>query len=205
MEDLGTNELDLTAPSEYREISIWLDKYEDLFSDFDESDYSARTLSDNFLTEIRKLVQEVEAGKVELKFNLMACEPNPVIEAFIIKNIHDYFASRAKAAKAEMSGILRNGGLLALGGFALITVLILVGHNLTGNMFFKGFEMMLDPLGWFLIWNGLDMVFVQSKKEQPTINFNLKMTNAKLTFMAFGMPVMIEEAPEEQQQLPLAS
>ena len=65
--------------------------------------------------------------------------------------------------------------------------------------------MMLDPFGWFLVWNGLDMVFVQSKKEQPTVDFNLKMTNAKLTFMAFGMPVIIEEPVEEHEQLLKAS
>lgn len=202
MEDLTTFE----TPGDYREISIWLDKYDDLFSEFDSSSFKARTLSDNFLTEVRKLVHEAQDAKnIELKFNLMQDEPNVETEALIIKNMHDYFASKAKAAKDEMTSTLRKGGLLSLAGFALITFLILVGHTWSNFILLKGAEMMLDPFGWFLVWNGLDMVFVQSKKEQPTVDFNLKMTSAKLTFMAFGMPVMIEEPVEETEQLLKAS
>jgi len=204
MDEMGTPEM--TEQSEYRDISIWLDKYEDLFSAYDSSNFGARTLSDNFLTEVRKLVHEShDSRNVELKFNLMADQPNPVIEAFIIKNIHDYFALKAISAKGEMTRILRTGSLLSLAGFGLITFLVLVAHNWGSFFLIKGAEMMLDPLGWYLIWIGLDMVFVQSKKEQPTIDFNLKMTTAKLTFMAFGMPEMVEETPQQNEPLSLAS
>lgn len=203
---MDTIETTETNPNEYREISIWLDRYEDLFSEYDSSHFKARTLSDNFLTEVRKLVHEVESANVELKFNLMADEQNPETEEVIINNIHEYFAAKATAAKNEMRQILRTGGLLSAAGFAIIIFMVTVGHNFSELMLVKGLEMMIDPLGWFLVWNGLDMVFVQSKKEQPTVDFNLKMTNAKLSFMAFGMPVMIEEEQTQiQQPLPLAS
>ncbi len=203
---MDTFETTETNPNEYREISIWLDRYEDLFSEYDSSHFKARTLSDNFLTEVRKLVHEVESANVELKFNLMADEQNPETEEVIISNIHEYFAHKADIAKAEMRQILRTGGLLSAAGFAIIIFMVTVGHNFSELMLVKGLEMMIDPLGWFLVWNGLDMVFVQSKKEQPTVDFNLKMTNAKLSFMAFGMPAIIEEEPTQiQQPLPLAS
>ena len=204
---MDTIEITETNPNEFREISIWLDKYSDLFSEYDSSHFKARTLSDNFLTEVRKLVHEVESANVELKFNLMADEPNPETEEVIISNIHDYFAAKATAAKNEMRQILRTGSLLSVAGFAIIIFMVTVGHNFSELMLVKGLEMMIDPLGWFLVWNGLDMVFVQSKKEQPTVDFNLKMTNAKLSFMAFGMPAMPEEEAtnEIQQPLPLAS
>lgn len=196
MEETGTNEI--TDGSECREISIWLDKYEDLFSEYDESNYKNRTLSDNFLTEIRKLVHEADSANVELKFNLMADEPNLETESVIINNMHSYFEHKAKDAKSEKRNILRTGGLLSVAGFAMITFIIMVGHSWSSNLLFKGSEMMLDPLGWFLIWNGLDMIFVQSKKEQPHIDFNHKMANAKLTFSAFGLPVMLDtEATHE--------
>ena len=203
---MDTIETTETNPNEFREISIWLDKYDDLSSEYDSSHFKARTLSDNFLTEVRKLVHEVESANVELKFNLMADEQNPETEEVIISNIHEYFAHKADIAKAEMRQILRTGGLLSAAGFAIIIFMVTVGHNFSELMLVKGLEMMIDPLGWFLVWNGLDMVFVQSKKEQPTVDFNLKMTNAKLSFMAFGMPAIIEEEPTQiQQPLPLAS
>lgn len=200
MEEAGTNE-----KNEYSEISIWLDKYADLFSEYDESHFKARTLSDNFLTEIRKLVHEAPTEKVEMKFNLMADEANAETETLIIDNIHSYFESRAKDAKNKKFHILRKGGLLTLAGFALITFIILVGHTWSSIVILRGFEMMLDPLGWFLTWTGLDMIFVQSKKEQPHIDFNMRMTNAKLTFAAFGMPEVLAAPAVETDELRLAS
>lgn len=53
------------------EISIWVDTYDDVFSDFDSRPYDNRELSDDFLTEVRKMVRSNAPGKVELKFHLM--------------------------------------------------------------------------------------------------------------------------------------
>ncbi len=204
MEEFATPE-EMMPQSEYREISIWLDKYEDLFSDFDSSAFHERTLSDNFLTEVRKLVHQVDSDKIELKFNLMADATNTEIEGVIISNIHDYFILQAKAAQAEKQRILSTGGILTAAGFTLISILIVIGHNWGGNMILNGLEMMLDPFGWFLCWTGLDMIFVQSKKEKPTIDFNMKMANAKLTFLTFGMPVILEEIEQTVEELRKAS
>ena len=203
MEEIGTPQVNV--PTDYRDISIWLDKYEDLFSDFDSSHFKARTLSDTFLSEIHKLVHEVKSDNVELKFNLMLDQPDAEIESVITNNIHNYFAAKAERAKNEMTTMLRNGALLAGGGFLLIIFLITLGHTWNTLLVLKGFEMMLEPLGWFLVWNGLDMIFVQAKKEQPAIAFNKKMTNAKLTFISFGMPVMMDEIPQTHEELQLAS
>ena len=41
-----------------RDISIWLETYDDIFSDFDPKAYSERVLSDDFLVEIRKVSYE---------------------------------------------------------------------------------------------------------------------------------------------------
>lgn len=36
------------------EISIWLDSYNDIFSDFDSRPISLRSLSDDFITQVKK-------------------------------------------------------------------------------------------------------------------------------------------------------
>lgn len=43
---------------EMSEISIWLDNYDDIFSDFDPRPYSQRSLSDDFLAEAKKIEHE---------------------------------------------------------------------------------------------------------------------------------------------------
>lgn len=39
-------------------ISIWLDTYDDIFSDFDYRQFSEKALSDDFLTELQKMYRE---------------------------------------------------------------------------------------------------------------------------------------------------
>ena len=48
------------------EVSLWVDNYDEFFSDFDPRPYSQRTLSDDFLHEAKKAVREKASGKVEL-------------------------------------------------------------------------------------------------------------------------------------------
>lgn len=52
------------------------------------------------------------------------------------------------------------------------------------------------PIGWFLAWTGLDMMFQQSKKEQDTIDFNLKMTKANISYASFGIPMDLMPSTE---------
>ena len=40
-------------------IFLWLDDFDDIFSDFDPRPYSARELSDDFLDEVRKIAAEM--------------------------------------------------------------------------------------------------------------------------------------------------
>ncbi|MBK6275849.1 MAG: hypothetical protein IPF58_14690 [Saprospirales bacterium] len=50
--------------SDIYEISIWLDAYDDIFSSFDSRPLSERTVSDDFLSEVKKFVMK----KAEIKF-----------------------------------------------------------------------------------------------------------------------------------------
>ena len=43
---------------EKTQISLWLDDYADIFSDFDPRPFSQRALSDDFLNEAKKVVRE---------------------------------------------------------------------------------------------------------------------------------------------------
>lgn len=174
-----------------QDISIWVDKYGDLFSDYDSRDFTERALSDDFIMEVRKLVRELPSEKIEIKFNLMEEPSNPETEAIIIKNIHEHFAYYADVVQKEMNQIFRNGCLMCAGGFGLIVSLAFLSSMATESSFINGSHLALEPIGWFLAWTGLDMVFQQSKKEQETIDFNLKMTRAEITFMSFGISLDI--------------
>ena len=49
-------------------VSLWLDTYEDIFSDFDPHPYGQRALSEDFLAEARRAVRDRRDEVPELRF-----------------------------------------------------------------------------------------------------------------------------------------
>ena len=61
------------------EISLIIDTYDDIFSDFDPRPYSQRALSDDFLLEARKASKDKVSGTFELNFLVYcAAAPSPL-------------------------------------------------------------------------------------------------------------------------------
>ena len=56
--------------SEHITISLWLDSYNEMFSDFDPRPYSKRTVSDDFILQIRKVAKNRYRKKMTLKILL---------------------------------------------------------------------------------------------------------------------------------------
>src|SRR3989339_701864 len=50
------------------QVSMWLDGYDDIFSDFDPRPYSQRSLSDDFLSEAKKVSSGKTGDRLELRF-----------------------------------------------------------------------------------------------------------------------------------------
>ena len=53
--------------------------------------------------------------------------------------------------------------------------------------YLHGIILMLEPVGWFTTWTGLDLVFQNSRKDQSTLDFNSKMATAEITFSSFAV------------------
>src|SRR5690349_16056289 len=104
------------------ELSIWLDTYDDIFSDFDSRPYTDRALSDDFLNEMRKIVREKPGGSVELKLLIPTRLHNIETERIIIKNLHTHFHHAAQLLGDEMRQTTRRGYLFATLGLILMII-----------------------------------------------------------------------------------
>lgn len=195
------------------EISIWIDKYDDVFSEFDSRPFTDRALSDDFLREVHKMASGKQAGKVQLKFHLLDDNRNSESESIITYNLQAHFNHIVEDLKEEKRQILKKGYWLLGLGFILILFIFYLTTISSETAYLHGVILMLEPVGWFLTWTGLDQVFQTSRKNKVELDFNLKMASAEIMFCSFGLNVTensIEQAkpktviPMDQNNLRVA-
>lgn len=186
------------------EISIWIDKYDDVFSDYDSRTFAERALSDDFLRELHKMISEKKTSEVQLKFHLLNDQSNSEWEEVIKNNLRSHFKNVADVLKDEKKQILNKGYRLLGIGFALILFIFYLTINAESGVYLHGIILMLEPVGWFTTWTGLDLVFQTSRKDQSTLDFNTKMASAQITFSSFAAVQETDtETPRQKSVIPM--
>jgi len=166
-------------------ISLILDSYDDIFSDFDPRPYSERALSDDFLLECRKASRDKPSDGTELELRLLVPEKKRDInnEAKIKKRLKSHFQKHYGEKRREQ-GIMRNQGFVIF----LIGILLLLTGTLVYDypgFLFKLMLVVFEPAGWFSMWVGLEKIFLSMEGKQPEIGFYRKMANMKVLFFSY--------------------
>jgi hypothetical protein len=167
------------------ELSIWLDHYDDIFSDFDSRPYETRSLSDDFLNEAKKMAREQSGGKIELKLLMPAAQRNPETESVVIKSLHSHFRHFIHAIETEMKHARVKGYNLATAGILTMTISAIIINITQTNIYLNTLRVILEPAGWFLVWTGLDHILYVSKGKHSELDFNSKMAHSEITFLSF--------------------
>lgn len=171
------------------EISIWLDTYDDIFSDFDPRPYSQRSLSDDFLAEAKKASREKTSGKVELRFLIPNEVRDPELEAIIRKRLHEHFRKHAGVVEEEIEKAKRRGYKFIGTGFFLLLAtayIIWVDHESLSTSLMR---VITEPSGWFLSWTGMDQILNTYKQKKPDLDFYNKMAKADIEFISITCPL----------------
>ena len=171
---------------ELSQMSLWLDDYNDLFSDFDPRPYSKRALSDDFLTEAKRVAKETSQGKIELKLLVPAMKRNTRTENIIKKHMKEHFRKQHTHLQEKRKGILKEGVLFIISGviLMLVTTFILYKHEEV-HFFLTFLSIIAEPGGWFLFWEGLNLIIFQAKERNSDMVFNHKMANSAIEFLSY--------------------
>ena len=153
------------------EVSLWLDHYDDIFSDFDPRPYSQRAISDDFLKEAKKVTREIKPGVLELRFLIPGNHQKAEHENMIRKRLREHFRKHADIVEAEQRMMVRKGALMALTGFLLLIVAAWVDYSNGGEFIWSVVAVVLEPAGWFTIWVGFDSILFKSKEKKPDHEF----------------------------------
>lgn len=170
------------------EISIWVDNYDDVFSDFDSRPYDSREFSDDFLEQVRRMARENATGRqVTLKFHLMPDLRDEYTEMIITDNLQAHFKRFAQRIRNDMNHILRKGIILSIVGATFGLLLGFLESKHGSNSYMDSFNVFVQPLFWFMFLTGLDYIFKYSREEKPFLDFNVKMGNANIAFSSFAV------------------
>jgi len=168
------------------EVSLWIDSYTEIFSDFDPRPYSERALSDDFLYEAKKAVKEKPSGKIELKFLTPDAKRVPKDEETIKKRLRGHFKARFEELQKEEMARNERGIAFVFAGVALMFVATYILLNLAEpNLWGHFLVVLLEPGGWFLFWEGLNMVIFKQKKEREEFVFYRKMSKCGISFTSY--------------------
>lgn len=167
------------------DIPLWLDEYNDIFSDFDPRHYSERALSEDFLVELKRASAD-KNEKFELLLLVPAGKRMHYDEVVIKRRMMEHFSRHYNLLHKEMHGIINRGLIVTVIGILLMfaaTYLMFTYGEKTLLMSFA--IVLLEPAGWFLFWEGLNQVIFESKKTTPDAKFYEKMSKCRISFMSY--------------------
>ncbi len=166
------------------EISLILDTYDDIFSDFDPRHYSQRALSDDFLQEIKRASRDKPTGTIEIKFMMPAHLRSREQENIIARRLHEHFHKHYLKEQEEIKRIKREGLLLAGLGVLFLFISAYL-YTLSEKLFIYLLIVIFEPAGWFSVWTGLDQWYYTAKSKKPDAAFYEKMSKADISFVGY--------------------
>ena len=176
--------VETTAP-ELSEISIVLDTYDDIFSDFDPRPFSERALSVDLLVEMRRRKVESRKGKkVEVRFLIPAKMRDTKIEAVIRKRLREYFRGELKEAEGKAKARRMKGLAFIAGGAALLLAVGYAYTKMEPSSIVTVAEILLTPPGWFSMWVGLEKVVEEQEELKSIREMSRKFSEGEFIFIS---------------------
>jgi hypothetical protein len=142
-----------------QEISIAIDSWDDVFSDFDPSPLEQRILSEDFLLELRKRYRETQRGNYIITIYAPIALKDDASERIVIKRLKQYFRFRHLATVKEINDVRRKGTLFVFFGIIFLSTLTLIAYyKMLSLLALELLGIVLMPLGWFGIWEGFSRI-----------------------------------------------
>jgi hypothetical protein len=164
-------------------LHIALDTYDDIFSDFDPSGYEHRILSDDFLKEMQKRYVETRHGEFEVRFSIPTVLRSPKTEALIKKRLKEYYLNQIKLIDVEIEKRKRFGIIYFFTGFVVLLLTVYSGELFPNSHIAQILGILLTPLGWFGMWEGVGQYVQAPLKFEEQKRFYNKLAKASYVFM----------------------
>lgn len=167
------------------ELSVWLDCYDDIFSDFDPRPYQERALSDDFLAMARKEILKKTGGELELTFLLPRGMRDRKTEKLVKERLRGHFTRHTARIRGEIAGLRRRGGLMCLASFAMLFFAAYLPELAFPVALTRFLTVLCNPAGWYLVFSGLDYIFARAAQQRPELVFHEKLAECQISFREY--------------------
>ncbi len=166
-----------------REISIVIDDWDDIFSDFDPRPLDERAFSEDFIFELKKRYRETKTGRMLVSICAPSILKDEKAEKTVIQRLKREFKREALQRRKMIFGI-RTRGLIFVGvGVCFLSALTLIKYyEVLSQLGTDLIGIVLMPLGWFGIWEGLSKIVDTSPKFIQDEIFFEKLAKAEYKF-----------------------
>ena len=164
------------------ELNLWLDSYDDIYSDFDSRHYLKRRISDDFLHELRTEIKDREHVEQEMVLLLPPERRDETSEKIIAASLVNFFASQFRFHEDKCRNKLNKGMLLLASGILTMLLNSWVNYRYEASFSVIALKVLMEPAGWFLLWGALDFLFYDFSGLKKERNFFKKLSDMHIHF-----------------------
>jgi len=169
---------------ETKSIIMSLDTYNDIFSDFDPRPYNVKAISSDFISELERVDPELIYKKYHIILVIPKKERISKDEIIIKTRLEDFFTKEYLIHKDHQNKIFKKGIWFIGFGVLVIFFFFYVLPNYKSLLSaFSFFQIIFELIGWFLLWEGLNLIVFDSKEKQNIVKFYKLVSEAKFTFV----------------------
>lgn len=138
------------------EIGIVIDTWDDIFSDFDPRPLGERTVSGDFIDELKKRYKETVTGDFIITIYAPLSLKNEESEKLVTSRLKKHFRHKFSQKQKVLAFIRIRGLVFVLIGICSLSFLTLATYyKFLSELAIQIAGIFLMPLGWFGFWEGL--------------------------------------------------
>jgi hypothetical protein len=164
------------------DIKLWLDSYDDIYSDFDSRHYQKRRISEDFLYELKNELAFSKTNITQITLLLPQNKRNTTSEEIIAKGLSNYFKIQYTFHKKKCTHKLKQGMLLFAIGVIIMLLNAMLSFSYKETFFIIFLRILLEPAGWFLLWAAFDFLYYDFTKLKTERNSFQLLSNVEIMF-----------------------
>lgn len=168
------------------EISLWIESYDDLYSDFDPRPNYQRALSQDFLDETKRAIRYDVHDKTTLNILMEEKLRDKKEEDIIARRLQEHFEKHYQIQRKDRLKTMKKGIIfICLGILSLFLAAFLIFEFSRQVNWVNFLLVVLEPAGWFLAWEGMNVSLFRASDVTPDYEFYRKMQKCEIKFDSY--------------------